>query len=248
MSDVSPDENHQNPFTRPGFILSAALVLVLIAAVIVIAFLPRGGDEPDAETTEPATSETTSAPAATADGAEESVCGLPASDDTALGAAPESDWELVGTMAVPVAPETAGPGVVDDSGLRTCFAQTPTGALYAASNIWATGFFGDPANLYEKLTADGPIKDQALEAIANGEEVGAQDAPGMQIKGFILRSYTDQEAVVDIGVETQTGAVGSLPTPLVWEEGDWKIDLPSTGDTGFRQLDDLSDYISWNGV
>lgn len=247
MSDSSPDKNDRNPFTRPGFILSAALIVALIAAVAVIAFLPRGNDEPDAGTTTP----TSSAPSSTATATEEtqeSVCGLSGNDETALGAAPESDWELVGTMAVPSAPETAGPGVTDESGFRSCFAQTPTGALYAAANIWATGFFGDPAKLYQELSADSSVRDQALEAIGSGEEVGSQNVPGMQIRGFILRSYTDQEATVDIAVETENGSFGSLPTPLVWEDGDWKIDLPPTGNTGLQQLQNLNDYIRWGEV
>lgn len=247
MSDSSHDKNDRNPFTRPPFILSAALIVALIAAVAVIAFLPHGDDEPDARTAAP----TNSAPNSTTTAPEEtpnSVCGLPGNDKTALGAAPESDWELVGTMAVPSAPETSGPGVTDESGFRSCFAQTPAGALHAAANIWATGFFGDPAKLYQELAADSSVRDQALEAIGGGEEVGSQNVPGMQIRGFILRSYTDQEATVDIAVETENGSFGSLPTPLVWENGDWKINLPPTGNTGLRQLQNLNDYIRWGEV
>ncbi|MDF9279083.1 hypothetical protein P4U43_14940 [Arthrobacter sp. EH-1B-1] len=244
MSETTPD-NKRNPFTRPGFILSAALIVALIAAVAVIAFLPRGDDEPDASTTAPSNSTPSSTGTPTEEETDESICGLPDNDETALGEAPESDWELVGTMAVPSAPETAGPGVADETGFRSCFAQTPTGALYAAANIWATGFFGDPAKLYQELAADSSVRDQALEAIANGEEVGSQNVPSMQIRGFILRGYTDQEATVDIAVETENGSFGSLPTPLVWEDGDWKINLPPTGNTGLQQLQNLNDYIRW---
>jgi hypothetical protein len=245
MSETTPDKDERNPFTRPGFILSAALIAALLAAVMVIAFLP-GNDEPG--TAAPSSTSSPSAPTSAEEGAEESICGLPGNDETALGAAPESDWELVGTMAVPTAPETAGPGVADEDGFRSCFAQTPTGALYAAANIWATGFFGDPSKLYEELAADSSVRDEALEAIARGEEVGSPNVPGMQIRGFILRSYSDQEATVDLAVETENGSFGSLPTPLVWEGGDWKIDLPPTGNTGFQQRGNLNDYIRWGKV
>lgn len=247
MSETTTDKDERNPFTRPGFILSAALIVALIAAVAVIAFLPRGDNEPDAQTIAPTSSAPSSTEAAKPAG-RGSVCGLPGDEETALGSAPESDWELVGRMAVPSAPEAAGPGVVDESGFRSCFAQTPTGALYAAANIWATGFFGNPTKLYQELAADSSVRNQALEAIANGEDVGSPNVPGMQIRGFILRSYTDQEATVDIAVETENGSYGSLPTPLVWEDGDWKIDLPPTGNTGLQQLQNLNDYIRWGEV
>ncbi|NOJ60961.1 hypothetical protein [Arthrobacter sp. 260] len=249
MSDVSPDENHRNPFTRPGFIISAALVLALIAAVIVIAFIPRGGDEPDAGLTEPTSTETTSAPSATAAGAEESICGLPASEDTALGAAPESDWELLGTMAVPEAPDTAGPGVVDESGIRTCFAQTPTGALYAASNIFATMIAGDPVDLYEKLVADSEARDEALEALT----AEVQNSPGtndesFQIQGFQLDRYSETNATVTLAFQVENGSVGSITLPLVWGQGDWKLLIEQSGAPEPRQLNDLSDFISWSGI
>ncbi|MBG6181847.1 hypothetical protein [Arthrobacter sp. CAN_A1] len=248
MSDVSPDENHQTPLTRPGFIVSAALILVLIAAVIVIAFIPRGGDEPDARSNEPTTSETTSAPAATAAGVEESVCGLPASDDTALGAAPESNWELVGTMAVPEAPETAGPGVVDDRGFRTCFAHSPTGALYAAANLLGQGSIGDEETqrkLLEQLTIESAGQQTALENISE-----AGSAPSVQISGFQLLSYSDSAATVDIAFTLEGGAVGHVSLPLRWADGDWKIEVADDGQflNDPVQLNDLSDYIPWSGV
>lgn len=248
MSDVSPDENNRNPFTRPGFIISAALVLALIAAVIVIAFIPRGGDEPDAGSTEPTTTETTSAPSATPAGVEESVCGLPSSDDTALGTAPESNWELAGTMAIPVAPETHGPGVVDDAGFRTCFAHSPTGALYAAASLWAESFNGDPERVYTDLTADSRARDELLAQIEAGEQVGSQGEQSIQVQGFQLQRYDGDIAVVDLAVENDQGAFISLPTPMRWEDGDWKLIIPETGNPGFQQLNNLSDYIPWSGV
>lgn len=244
MSETTPDNNERNPFTRPGFILSAALVIALIAAVLVIAFLPNN-DEPG--TAAPSPSAPASTPVTPEGGTEESVCGLPGNDDTALGAAPESDWELLGTMAVPTAPETAGPGAVEE-GLRSCFAQTPTGALYAATNILATGFYGDTATVYRELTADSPVRDAALEAIENGEAVGGGEAPKIQVAGFLFRSYTDDSAVVDLAFRTEDGGLGSTSTALVWEDGDWKQELPQNGRSSIQQIADLSDFIPWGGA
>ena len=44
----------------------------------------------------------------------------------------DTEWELVGRVVAPTAPEVYGPAVTDP--VRSCFARTPTGALYAAVN------------------------------------------------------------------------------------------------------------------
>jgi hypothetical protein len=101
MSQSTESTTESNPFTKPGFIIAAALVVALIAAAVVIFLLPKGQD-----TAQPAPGTAASAnpvaasPSATAD-AGKSVCGLPSSTETALGAAPKSEWELVGKMAAP---------------------------------------------------------------------------------------------------------------------------------------------------
>lgn len=151
-------------------------------------------------------------------------------------------------MAIPVAPETHGPGVVDDTGFRTCFAHSPTGALYAAASLWAEAFTGDSERLYTDLTADSNARDELLEQIEEGEQVGSQDSVKIQIKGFQLQRYDGEIAVVDLAIENDQGAFLSLPTPLKWEDGDWKLVIPETGNPGFQELNDLSDYISWSGV
>ena len=42
MSESTENTTESNPFTKPGFIISAALVVALIAAAIVIFLLPKG--------------------------------------------------------------------------------------------------------------------------------------------------------------------------------------------------------------
>lgn len=245
MSDSSPDKNDRNPFTRPAFILSAALIVALIAAVAVIAFLP-GNDEPGAAA--PSSTSSPSAPSSTTTTTEletqESVCGLPGNDETALGTAPDSQWELIGRTAVPTAPETVGPGRVDDEGVRSCFANSPTGALFAAANIFGLVSSGNQRAVLEELAADSPAREQELEQLegATPTEIPAQ------IKGFQLQNYTESAATVELGIELESGAVGSVPIPLVWEDGDWKLNVTEGGISGSQQLNDLSAYISWSGV
>lgn len=250
MSETTPDKNERNPFTRPGFILSAALIVALLAGVAVIAFLPGGNDEPDAGATAPtsAASETQTAEAA----ADESICGLPGNDASALGSAPESDWELVGTTVVPTAPETIGPGIVSADGFRSCFAQTPAGALFAAANLVGLGSVQDleiQRKLTEQLVVPSVGQQAALEDLAD-RDPSSSSGNSIQISGFRLLSYTDEAANVDIAFTTENGAMGHATIPLRWMDGDWKAEIADNGQLLDEptQLNDLSDYIPWSGV
>ena len=247
MSQSTESTTESNPFTKPGFIIAAALVVALIAAAVVIFLLPKGQD-----TAQPAPgvaelgSSATASPSASAAG--KSVCGLPASSETALGAAPETKWELVGTMAVPSDPSTAGPGTVGKDGLRSCFAQSPTGALYATVNIWASSFNGYAKQVYLELSADSPSRDKAVQAIKEGKDVGGGTSPKVQIAGFIIHSYTPGTAVVELAIKSADGGYGAFSTSLLWEDGDWKLDIPAAGGGAVRQISDLSSFIPWAGV
>lgn len=248
MSESTPSGTEQNPFTRPGFIISAALVLALIAAVAVIFFLPK-----DASTAQPAPAPAdTSAPAASATSAAagKSICGLPSSTETALGAAPTSTWELVGKMAAPTDPTTIGPGVTDEDGFRSCFAHSPTGALYAAANLVALGGLSDEGiqkKLIEELVAPGPGRDAAL---ADIRTPSADGSPSIQLRGFIIKTYSSSAANVDLAFETPDGGLGHGVLPLRWTEGDWKVEISDSGVliNDIAQVRDLSDFITWSGV
>ncbi|MFJ5978432.1 hypothetical protein [Pseudarthrobacter oxydans] len=246
MSQSTESTTESNPFTKPGFIIAAALVVALIAATIVIFLLPKGqGNAQPA----PAESSSTAAvsPSASAETGE-SVCGLPGSNETALGAAPQSKWELLGTMAVPTDPSAAGPGTVGTDGLRSCFAQSPTGALYATANMWASSFNGYAKQLYLELSADSPSRDKAVQAIKEGKDVGGGTSPKVQIAGFMIHSYTPEAAVVELAFKTADGGYGAISTSLLWEDGDWKLDIPPAGGGAVRQISDLSSFIRWAGV
>ena len=243
MSEETPDNNERNPFTKPGFIISAALIVALIAAVIVIVTLPGGSDEPDAVQTPAPTESNTSAPAAQS-GAEESICGLPSSDETALGTAPETDWELVGTFAAPTSAEQYGPGTVSD-GVRSCFSHDVTGALFAAANIAALATAGKEEAIYHELSVPSAAQEQALEGASSSPATGDLS---VQIAGFQIMNYSEESAVIRLGIRGSNGVNLSYPVPLKWYEGDWKLVVPPTGDLGVREISDFSEFISWSGA
>jgi hypothetical protein len=250
MSQSTESTTESNPFTKPGFIIAAALVVALIAATIVIFLIPKGQDNVQAAPAPAEPSSTSSAspsPSASA-GAGKSVCGLPSSKETALGTAPKSKWDLLGTMAVPTDPSTAGPGTVGKDGLRSCFAQSPTGALYATVNIWASSFNGYAKQVYLELSADSPSRDKAVQAIKEGKDVSGGTSPKVQIAGFIIHSYTPETAVVELAIKSNDGGYGAFSTSVLWEDGDWKLDIPPAGGGAVRQISDLSSFIPWAGV
>ncbi len=246
MSQSTERTTESNPFTKPGFIIAAALVVALIAATIVIFLLPKGQDnaQPGPAPAEPSSTSSASPSASAAAGA--SVCGLPASSETALGTAPETKWELVGTMAVPT-DSKIGPGTTDDQGIRSCFAHTPTGALYAAVNLWALG--SDPSKeraIAEQLAVKGPGRDAGMKAL---QTAAPASAVKIQIAGFNV-SYTANQAVVELAFKADNGALASVRTTLLWQDGDWKGVVADDGAPleEPRQVRDLSGFIPWSGA
>ncbi len=252
MSESTPSCTEQNPFTRPGFIISAALILAMIAAVAVIFFLPQDDSTAQQAPAAPADTSAPAAPATSAAAAGKSICGLPATSETALGAAPASTWELVGRMAAPTDPGTIGPGVTDEDGFRSCFAHTPAGALYAATNLVALGSSKSQvlnAKLTDRLLVHGPGRDIAMKDSATlAPSTGADTT--VQIRGFLLKSYTPAEADVDLAFETKSGVLAHTVLPLRWVDGDWKAKVSDDGDliNNITQLSDLGGFIAWSGV
>ncbi|MDR6688294.1 hypothetical protein J2Y41_003880 [Arthrobacter sp. 1088] len=249
MSQSTESTTESNPFTKPGFIIAAALVIALIAATVVIFLVPKGQGN-----AQPAPTESSSSATAKASGSAEpgkSVCGLRAGTEKSLGSAPTSKWELVGRMATPTDPKTFGPGVTDDSGFRSCFAQSPTGALYAAMNVAALGSTGSReivAKLADKLLVPGTGRDNAMrEAAATPVSLSAAS---IQVRGFLIKSYTPSESNVDLAFETNSGALAHLTLSMRWIDGDWKVMPADDGKTysGPSQIRDLSGFILWSGV
>ncbi|MBT2594050.1 hypothetical protein [Arthrobacter sp. ISL-72] len=250
MSESTQSTTEQHPFTKPGFIISAALVVALIAAVIVIFFVPKS--DSTAQPGPASASESASAAATeSSDAAGKSVCGLPSSTETALGTAPKAKWELVGKMAAPADPQTFGPGVMDGDGFRSCFANSPTGALYAAANMIALGSSPaqDEFKLADRLLVPGPGRDAAMKE-AKTRTSSPGDGQTAQLSGFLLKSYSPAEADVDLAIKLPNGAFAHSVLSLRWVAGDWKVKASDDGQifNGIAQLSDLSGFILWSGV
>ncbi|WP_104062335.1 hypothetical protein [Arthrobacter sp. 4R501] len=246
MSQSTESTTESNPFTKPGFLIAAALVVALIAATVIIFLLPKGQGNAQPAPAPGESSSTAAASPGTSAAASKSICGLPASPESSLGAAPDTKWELVGTMAAPIDPKV-GPGKSDEQGIRSCFAHTPTGALYAAVNLWALGI--DPSNeraIAEHLAAKGPGRDAGMKAT---QTPAPASAVKVQIAGFNV-SYTANQTVVELAFKADNGALASVRTTLLWQDGDWKGVVADNGAPleEPRQVRDLSGFILWSGA
>ena len=243
--ETDSDTDKGEDRSRSAWTWTAALVLVVIAAAAVVLVLL--GPVPDDQAS-PQPAPTRSTPASPAPDGSASTCGLPAGDQTVPLVAPvETQWELVGSIAAPTAPQSIGPGVVTD-GLRTCFARSPLGALYAAVSFVASTSeprLREPA--VRDLTAKGPGRDRALDLV-EGADPGPAGS-GVQVAGFTFLNWNPDSTTIDLATNVDNTPV-HLPVPLRWQDGDWKIDLPADGDiyANIAPLPNLTGYAPWSGA
>lgn len=245
------DDVRQNPWTRPGFIAAALVVAIVLVLGTFLAVRAASTNDPG-PTTLNAGEPTASAepdPEATEATTDPSVCGLEGVElEGTVTATPIAEWSLIGTTAAPSV-EGAGPGVVEESGLRYCFARTPEGAVLAAANMLALGEEQSVREGFiEHLVASGPGRDAFRESSRDPDATSSQVR--VQTAGFNLLEYTGDTATVDLAIRTSNDTVGAVAYSLVWEEGDWRVRFRDDGTLWNLpvQLPDLTGYIPWSGV
>jgi len=240
-----PPADPARRFGRAGRVtpIPLALAVALVVAALALALAPRHGGKNSAN---PAG--TPAANSQTGKGSD-SACGLPAGDQTVPTSPPVSTkWELVGKTAAPTAPATYGPG--NKTGVRSCFAHSPTGALYAAANYIAVSQSPDThAAAARQLMAAGAGRDKAIAKASS-----ATDFPVAQVLGFNFLSYDATHAVIDVAVRGAATDASPLlihiPMTMRWEGGDWKLVVADDGEAFRRtqQLQSLDGYVPWTGV
>jgi len=238
MSDVGR-------FRRVGLAGVAVAVAVLVAVVLAIAVATNGrDDDPDATPT--------SSPSASpsVDTADASVCGLDGFEETdTLDRAPETEWELVGTVAAPTDPLKTGPGI-EEEGFRRCFERTAEGALFAAVNWFALSSDARNLSRLAELVEPGRGREAAI-AAASSSTLNPSETR-LQVAGFRINTYDGSEAVVDLAwtVTSEDNSLVSFPTALRWSEGDWKIVLTDEGLFPYAAapISNLGGYTPWRGI
>lgn len=246
------EQEEQSPFTRPGFIVSAvvvALVLVLGAILGTVGIVNATRDEPTAA---PTTTTSEKGAAKPSEPAEEpaggaSICGLEGEVlEGTVEKAPAADWEFQGTVGYPTSSEY-GPAKTDETGVRSCFQRSPEGAVLMATNGMAQGSDPETAESWLRYAlAEGPARDALL---AESEETTSGDGVRLQLVGFRVLNYDGDRAVVDLAIEGsgdgQTITMSAVYT-LIWEAGDWKLEAKNPeAPVDYSTIPDASGYVEW---
>jgi hypothetical protein len=242
--------NAEQPFyRRPLWIVVAIFLAVVLVGGGIAAVTGAFGGSDSNTTAEPTRtpSNTSSAPQSAA-----SVCGLKGYKTTNdLTAAPAADWKIIGSTAAPQS-KAAGPGKTEDDGrFNTCFAHTPTGALFASANYLAASSDSRNMSRLAELLADGEVKDELQASPQPASDAG--DGTRAQVAGFKIDAYSSKEATVDLAMSYTGGEADgqliSIPMVVRWEQGDWKIVVESTGSpVAPAALSSLGGYIPFSGV
>ena len=248
--DSSSSRNEGSPLTRPGFLVAAAVVLVIVVLGVLLAVRVARSDDtitPQPTSTSPqAPSSSTASPPADPSA---SVCGLSGSADSGgLTSAPAAAWQYEETTAYPTSPEY-GPGKTADEGYRYCFQHTPAGAVFATANALAQGTSADVTRIGEwaqYFVSDGSGRGQVLDQLnaPRGDNTGVR----MTIVGFKVLSYTADSARVDLAVQTSASAqtvYASAVYELAWQAGDWKLNSDAPAPFNFATIPAIDGYVPW---
>jgi len=240
---------------RPGFIVAAAVIVLVLALGTTALIRSMGQSEedptptPTATSSDPTTSPTTADPTSVPPEGDASTCGLELVElEGELSEAPETTWDYVGVVALPSA-AGQGPGLTSADGLRTCYAHTPTGAVLSAANM--VGQLATPTTRGEAVRyfiAQGPGYESAVSLTTGSDSSPSID---LQITGFELLDYSGDEALVDVAVQATGNGIttyNSFRTPLIWQDGDWRQVPAADGQPQYPpvQLPNTTDYIAWS--
>lgn len=245
MPHPSQDFADRPPWTRPGFIASAALVLIVVAGIIVAVSSLGNDDDSTGATGAPPASSTPAAPAGSS-----TPEALPTAVPTTAPAGVR--WELVGQNAVPVS-ESAGPSRVS-GGTAAGYAHTPEGALIAAAQLSTRAGYSAGRQSWEPTIQQqfepGADRDRLLTALRGAGDAPARPGELSQIAAYQYQSYTPDTAV--IGLVFRAPAAGTpryhvLSLTLRWRDGDWRMVAPPGGawTSVNRQTTDLVGVVEW---
>lgn len=276
--DDRPDGDETSFWQERGFV-AGGIVVGAVLICLLVWFLARGGSAPSAgpggqstvvpteQPTEQPTGEPTGQPASpetqvpigsatpkptppplhnTTGG-----CHSTHPDQRTPQQAPRSvSWQFDGDILIPLQAE-AGPAETTASGVKYCFAKSPTGAVLAAMVL--LGQIANPElsdDVLRTRVIPGPGVERALAA---GRTPSAPPTPiGVQFAGFKVFDYYEGRAVIQVAAKINEQAVASLPVTMQWSKGDWKAVLQPDGSFNGQVAPDvlssMDGYVKFSGA
>lgn len=211
----------------------ASIALLVVVAVLLVVILTNP-NKPAVEA-DPTPSETAAATG---------KCNVPAGDTSSKPAMPKDlRWEAKDGWTWPVS-DTYGPTQTKD-GFPVCFARSPLGAALTAVSMNTTG------NLINARKAGEVYMIPSL-----GRDVLLKDTPDQPggsdpstFAGFIVDSFTKDEAAITLVFATAASASGYSGFPLTfkWVDGDWKLKILDDGSTfvGQPPVPTKGSFVEW---
>jgi len=226
----------------PKTIAAAIFVaLIVLAGIVLVGVNALNGDDNAGKTEKPSGGASSGSTRSSS-----SSCGLPDGNQAIPSVAPKAAWRIVGTTAAPVSP-TIGPGK-SESGVGTCFAHSPSGALFAAT--WLTILLNEPKYATEDLARSRILPGATLDRFLSAPDDATGHVPS-QIAGFRIEDFSPSRSTISVVIRYTEGAVNGqlaqVVMTMVWSDGDWKWQLPASGYQG-NGITSLNGFTSWNGV
>lgn len=236
---MSADKNQRGASPRRNKITlwASVIVLVLIAGMAVLIVTTKSKDDP-----QPKAGNEQSSPAASPVAKQEG-CDVPVGDTSSKPKMPKDlRWEASNGWTWPVS-DTYGPTQEKD-GYGVCFARSPLGAALMATTFNSSGNVLDAKEALELYVADSPGKDVQLAKSAT------DDATPVSYSGFIVDSFSQDQAQVTLVFATPNTATGftGLPLSFRWVDGDWKQEVLDDGSLfrGQPIEPQRGDFVEWS--
>jgi hypothetical protein len=247
------EDKERSPWGSPLTLFSGVFILLLIAAGVVVVVAHHGHKATTAQGTGTQTqvvvgkSTATSSPSTPAPTSTtvSTACSLPAGSQAIPSGSPPAGttWGVVGSMSTPQAKQTLGPQHTDGV-FNTCFAHSPAGALLAAINFWAESTAAPAGIVYKNLAVDVPAA-----ALKTTTDTFTGQGGSLQLAGFEYQSYASSRALISVVLQGQHGALEAVVTPMVWVNGDWRVQFPVSAAFSEQVLQGstvTSPYVPWS--
>lgn len=229
---TSPATSSRPRWLWPAVAVGAVLLLLVGLGVGLLA--GRGGE---ARPTQTASADGSSSGTA---GGSDSACGLAPGSQEVPQKGPEAEWATLDRTVVPTS-KTYGPTQIDGP-LRTCYAHSPTGALFAAMNIGTALFAPGGDKVLAEQVTDGPLKDSLKDQAGRHDEESSADRA--EIRAFSVTANDPDHVEVVVISQPAGASMKRIPLTMVWQDGDWRVDGQAQNQA--EAIDSMEGYVPWS--